>query len=267
MTSTCKSISRISAEAHKWITMQPNVGEESLTDWVLYEVSKRIKKTGYIKFNRHQEARETGADWEWWFIGNTKSLRLRVQAKKIEGVKDAYPALAYTNQYGLQIEKLIKDATTENAIPIYAFYTASHGARGTKCQRKEIDVALQGVFIAGANKLFSAHITPGRKPISPSALIADSTPLPCLFCCSIKFGVEDAVLRLRELIGQLFMTEGGQSVFDPNSGLHDNYPNYVHQILENPGQGMPEWWEDEFSRRIEGFDAVMVFDYRTGDIF
>lgn len=246
--------------------MQPNVGEESITDWVLYEVSKRIKKSGYIKFNRHQEARKTGADWEWWFIGNTKSLRLRVQAKKIEGTKDVYPALAYTNQYGLQIEKLIEDSKSVNAIPIYALYAAPQVAPNTKCRRKEVNGVSQGIFLIEANSIFSSYISPGRKVVSSASLIANSTPLPCLFCCSIKFDTEDAVLRLRKLIMHLFLPGEGKSDFGDNVGLHDEYPNYVHQILNNLDQSTPDWWEREFSRWIDGFDAVMVFDYRTNDI-
>lgn len=263
MPDSCKELLSVSKKTHKWISTQSNVGEESLTDWILYEISQRISKTGYIKFNRHQEARKTGADWEWWFIGNKKSLRLRVQAKKIEGTKDVYPSLAYTNKYGLQIEKLIDDSKSAkvNAIPIYALYTAPSGIPEVKCTGKPDSGKGEGVFISDANYLFNKYIKPGRSKITPESIIEDSNPLSCLLCCPISNG-GDPVFRLKEFISYYFTEEEGARGSNDNVGLHDNYPNYVHHIVENMDGEIPEWWEQEFSRELDEFDAVMVFDYR-----
>jgi len=52
----------------QWRREQPNVGEESLTDYLLWQVSRHLECVKYVKFTRHQEARFTGADWEWWFV-------------------------------------------------------------------------------------------------------------------------------------------------------------------------------------------------------
>jgi hypothetical protein len=142
----CKQLLIVSEKTHEWISNQSNVGEESLTDWILYEISQRINKSYYVKFNRIQEGRKTGADWEWWFIGNKKSLRLRVQAKKIEGLKDIYSSLAYVNRHGMQIEKLIEDSKNSNAIPIYALYTAPLNTPKVKCKGKPKPRNSEGIF-------------------------------------------------------------------------------------------------------------------------
>ena len=262
MPDPCKQLLSVSKKTHKWILNQPNVGEESLTDWILYEISQRIKKSGCIKFNRHEEARKTGADWEWWFIGRTKSLRLRVQAKKVEGIKDVYPSLAYTNKYGLQIEKLIQDSKTVNAIPMYALYTAPSGIPKVKCTGKPNPGKGEGVFISDANYLFNKYIRPGRSKVAPVQIIEDSNPLSCLLCCPISNG-GDTVLRLKRFLMHYFQTEDTVHENEDNVGLHDDYPNYVHYILRHIGKPIPEWWEQEFRHWIEGFNAVMVFDCRA----
>lgn len=264
MPDPCKQLLSVSKKTHKWISSQSNVGEESLTDWILYEVSQRIKNSGYIKFNRHQEARTTGADWEWWFIGKHKSLRLRVQAKKVEAAKDVYPSLAYTNKYGLQIEKLIKDSKTVNAIPMYALYTAPSGIPQVKCTGKPNPGKGEGVFLSDANYLFNKYIKPGRSKIAPVQIIEDSNPLSCLLCCPISNG-GDPVLRLKRFITHYFHTEDTINENDDNVGLHNDYPSYVHHILEHMGEQIPEWLEQEFSHQIDGFNAVMVFDCRAMD--
>jgi len=53
---------------------QPEVKEESLTDWLLFDVSQKISRITYKSFPRHEEARRTGADWEWWFLFSSFSF-------------------------------------------------------------------------------------------------------------------------------------------------------------------------------------------------
>src|SRR4051812_39766278 len=102
-TAECQAFHSTLRELATWMRKQSGVGEESLTDWLLFQLSERIPRLRYIKFTRHREARVTGADWEWWFVGLTASLGIRVQAKRL-ALGDNYPALAYSNKYGLQIE-------------------------------------------------------------------------------------------------------------------------------------------------------------------
>jgi hypothetical protein len=104
----CNAIKALSAQVHHWMTRQPAVGEESLTDWLLFEVSERLPQVRYHKFNRFEEARASGADWDWWFVGNRVSMGWRVQAKKLKKDSDNYADIARANRFGLQIEKLLE---------------------------------------------------------------------------------------------------------------------------------------------------------------
>ncbi len=80
----------LSKEVYNWLSNQPNVKEESITDWLLYSSSKRCPKIIYKAFTRNEES-NNGADWECWIIrGNNhyfKAYRFLVQAKKIYNKK------------------------------------------------------------------------------------------------------------------------------------------------------------------------------------
>ncbi len=52
---------------YNWISRQNHVKEESLTDWLLYEISQRCNCIYYQAFSRHEEA-QNGSDWEWWIL-------------------------------------------------------------------------------------------------------------------------------------------------------------------------------------------------------
>lgn len=124
MNSVCQHLQESAAYIRNWLEKQPGVKEESLTDWLLFDTATRVPNISYRAFTRHEEARETGADWEWWFVFPTKSFRFRVQAKKLSPTNDNYPELARTNRHGLQIDKLLSNSESANAIPLYAFYSA-----------------------------------------------------------------------------------------------------------------------------------------------
>src|SRR4051794_15384852 len=107
----CRSIIQASTYVADWIGRQPEVKEESITDWSLdwlaYQTNYRL---AYRLFTRHEEARTTGADFEWWILGNERAFKARVQAKRLRADTDNYPGLAHANDYGLQIVRLIENA-------------------------------------------------------------------------------------------------------------------------------------------------------------
>jgi len=84
-------------------------------------------------FGRTAKAGQTqrGADWEWWFLGPDKNLRVLVQAKKLYMASETYKALDHANTHGRQVDPLIGEASRRNAWPFYCFYNGkgSHLAR------------------------------------------------------------------------------------------------------------------------------------------
>lgn len=119
-----------SKKIYDWLNDQPNVKEESLTDWLLYYTSKQCSNLYYQEFTRRKEA-NNGADWEWWIITSRQgkeynAYRFLVQAKKLlANSRDNYPLLSYGNKNGYQIDLLIKTAKHKNAFPLYLYYSAS----------------------------------------------------------------------------------------------------------------------------------------------
>lgn len=52
MSCICKELQLLSTDIFDWIEAQPEVKEESITDWLLYELTKRCKNVIYKSFSR-----------------------------------------------------------------------------------------------------------------------------------------------------------------------------------------------------------------------
>ena len=181
MPSLCTNFQESSAYVNNWLTQQPAVKEESLTDWLLFDVSARIPNVHYHAFTRHQEARNTGADWEWWFVFRNCAVCFRVQAKKVVD-SDNYGGIARTNAHGLQIDMLLSDAHAANAILVYAFY--SDDTRPIMCNNVSSPVK-DGVFVAGGQKIYDSFIAGSRQNVGAADLLRISNPFSCFACCPL----------------------------------------------------------------------------------
>ena len=268
MTNTyCTEFKDSSEYIHNWLSKQPSVGEESITDWILFTLAESLPKLKYKKFTRHQEARTTGADWEWWIVDNNSAISMRIQAKKIIFGKDNYAGLAYTNKYGLQIEKLIKDAKRKNFIPFYALYSAPKTTQKVICGG-QLDLAeQQGVFISSAQLLFNKYIKNGKIKVEADDILSVSNPLHCLACCSMhSISSNPTTSSFYDYIEHYY----GESLREINSnskylGRHDNAPSYVTSLLETEDSEIPDLWEKEFQHQLEGFNSLVILDLRDNN--
>lgn len=261
MNNICEALQESSGFVHQWLIAQPSVKEESLTDWLLYDISRKVPSVLYHAFTRHQEAKETGADWEWWILFKRVSFCLRVQAKKVSPSKDNYPELARTNRYGLQIDMLLDGANKANAIAMYALYSSQD--LPTMCGKPSS--RHDGVFLAGASCLNKDFITGTRRRIDPTDLLSRSVPFPCIACCPLVEGL--GVVRMLNFFKKYFAFELGidsersDTIVIPR-GLHSQLPVYVSSLLEFREKGIPDWWEGEFQFRIREFNAILIYDFR-----
>ena len=262
-------VKKISLYLREWISKQPAVKEESLTDYLLFQISEQVPKVYYKAFTRHEEAKTTGADWEWWVVfANNCAYKFRIQAKK--GFPDNYPHIAHSNKYGLQIETLLKDAITTNSIPFYAFYTNETGM--VMCGRGIND---EGVYFAGANKVYSSFIQGPREKVTIQSVLAISNPLSCFFGCPLVFESDDT---FSNFIENYYDDESKVSIrkalnieHEENSneqmelGLHNTIPSYVSVLLQqgnNTESNIDSWYENEYRNSIEDLSAIMVYDAR-----
>jgi hypothetical protein len=260
MSGICKDFSESAAYVEKWLKSQQGVKEESLTDWLLYDIDVRRPDVIYKAFTRQEEARDTGADWEWWLIFPDGAVRLRVQAKKLKAANDNYPGLAHTNKYGLQIDKLIADASKVNAFPIYAFYSAK--SPSSKCSFG--GVVSCGVHLAGA-KVVEQTLLSKKCHVSEADAIALSVPLPCLVCCPLTHGVASKS-GFTEFLRRYFVSDQGDEPESYMPGHYDTLPPFISSLLGQDGD-IPDWWESEFQGEIAGIKAIVVTDLRANNSF
>lgn len=255
MSCICDQLKVLSIDIFDWIQAQTAVKEESLTDWLLYELSKRCSNVAYKAFTRHEEAKYTGADWDWIFVFSDGTVHLRVQAKKLFPVNDNYPGIARTNRYGQQITKLISSATAVSAFPIYAFYSAATtsnscggGASGSK----------NGAYLCGAH-VVDAKFVKSRVFVTDKDVLATSYPLPCIACCTYPPG--GTAQSLINQIHRYFPISDAPNSDNQLLGYSQRVPASVLSVLDN-GLKFPDWWEQEFAREFGEVSALVIVDNR-----
>lgn len=260
LTKSCEVFAESAAYVENWINKQPEVGEESITDWLLFNISEKLPNIKYKQFTRYVEGRITGADWEWWFVfSNSKSFATRVQAKKIRLNEDNFSGLAHTTQGTLQVDKLIEDARKKGMAAFYAFYTNSEAP--TLCKWKKNGF---GVYWTEANRIRTEFIQNGRKRVTDSDVLALSNPIECLFCCPLTNEKNNGLEGFKHYLETYFPTYNEQDAnsknrFD-NLGFQDT-PNHILTLLES--EEIPDWFESEFRSRIQGIKSVVIIDLRN----
>lgn len=269
--SACRTLRGLSDEVALWMLRQPNVGEETLTDFILYQSSVRDPWVRYRKFTRHQEARISGADFDWWFVGRSLSLGLRLQAKKVDAKGDHYPGLAHANKHGLQIAKLRESSRQDNLIPLYAlYYSGIPPVDKVRCKSMAGSPTVEGLYVSGASRVYDRFIAPGPNRVTAEALLGESNPLRCLVCCSLLSGPGGPLRGFARHLGEYFpesLASDAPNRADatPGPGFHSNPPSHVFAMLELPPDEAPEWWDTEFSSLSERTNAVMVWDLRGAE--
>jgi len=259
MDNDCKLLKESSLYIRNWIDKQSCVKEESLTDWLLFDISNKIRRISYKSFSRNEEAKITGADWEWWFLFKKTSYRFRVQAKKIKINGDNYSSIAYSNKYGLQIEKLISDSIDNNSIPIYSFYT--NKIDRVKCGMHILD---EGVYITGANGLNEKFIKVGRRTVHYNDILEDSIPLSCMLCCPMARRNNNGQ-DFTKFISNYFSSELTNNDSDQFIGQYKEIPVYVRSLIEISNESKSDFWEKEFESYIKNINGIMIFDNRNID--
>lgn len=261
----CTHFRDIASRVAHWMARQPSVGEESVTDWLLFETSERLPWVRYRKFTRHEESRKSGADWDWWLVSRRASLGLRVQAKKVVAGTDHYRGLAHTSRTGLQIELLLEAARQENLLAFYALYCSPRVDPAVKCGGRQGAGTDEGVFLADAGSLYASFLKAGRTRVEADALLAHSNPLSCLFCCPLVLQhgpdpVEGVHHQITQYFGEGIREAGNSNVDSP--GLSRRPPAHIASLLE--AEAVPDWWEREFASSLRNTNAVLVFDLRRG---
>ncbi|BES61133.1 DUF6615 family protein [Dysgonomonas capnocytophagoides] len=245
----CEKLRYASIYVKEWIRKQPDVYEESLTDWLLYYISDNINNITYKSFTRRHEGEVTGADWEWWFLYPHASYKFRVQAKMLE--RNNYKALNQSNRHGKQIDLLINDAIKYKFFPLYSFYTNGASSH-VRCNKNILD---EGVYLANAIELKESYVTPNITPINESEILQTTIPLSCLFCCPLVFSSFESFLE------EYFSFSANEE--NKPLGKYLEIPQYVNSILNYKYELLPLGWYADYRVEFDGVKGIMIIDNRN----
>lgn len=249
MTKACKEFRDTSEYIFNWFAAKQNVKEESFTDWFLYNLSQRLPIFKYVEFNRHEEGSISGADFDFWIIGKTSSISLRIQAKKLKRKGNHYDAIAYPSGTKSQINLLLS-SSFKPFRPFYLFY--NNDINSGRCSNH-----LSGTLLIDANEINSIFLAGGKTSVSRQDLLNISIPLECLFCCPLSGGDDQNRLSgVKSVIDTYFSQIEGE-----NTGYSNSIPDFIIDIV-NPDLN-EEQWKEKYINVIQGnIRYVAVLDLR-----
>lgn len=133
------------------------------------------------------------------------------------------------------------------------------------CQQEIND---EGVYIAGANRLYVDFVQGGKKAVKASDLFQRSLPLSCFLCCPLCRERSDGFIRF---LSHYYALEIGSQqdrdigLGDRNQipGVHRELPSYIASFIESAPGGLPDWWEREYGRYLQGINSLVVYDARS----
>lgn len=258
---------------NKWILDQPGVKEESITDWLLYELSKRCPRVYYRTFSRKEESKN-GSDWEWWFLvddindkDKVNAYRFLVQAKKLLSDRSNSSLLKYSNKKGNQIDLLTKSAQTVKAFPLYMCYSNTEPDKNQQVKNlKHINKSMlnknrDGCYLLSAYdmKMILDEATKLGTALKKEPNIRDRDVLNRSYNLSLldllfyDYSIADKVLS--------------DFITDENNGKHSlkDAPPYLVYLIDQHG-GFTDGFEREFKNQITGVVGLAIIDLREESI-
>ncbi len=267
---------------YDWLKKQPHVKEESLTDWLLYNVSEKCAHVYYQAFTRHEES-ENGCDWEWWILtqnyyGKTdyNAYRFLVQAKKLlTENRDNYPLLAYSNKNGIQVEMLKKSAEIKNALPLYMYYSAASADVNEQIRNfpwideemiRWCEGCTNGCYLTLASKIYNLLYSTPRHKLVEYDLLSQALKLSLLDRLFNESNIENVMEQFNIQLVKMDAEENVEERYRQNGvfGIKhygQGIPSYLKLFVENKGKNV-EWLQSEM--RIEDIGGLGVLDFRKG---
>lgn len=266
-----------SRKCYEWLIEQPNVKEESLTDWLLYYASKHINRIYYKAFTRNEEA-YTGSNWEWWVLTDRNygfnAYRFLVQAKKLKSNKDNYPLICYGNKNGLQIDLLIDSAKQRKAMPIYAYYSVEVPSIEQQLKNFNSDYLKQsiywcencknGVYLSIANIVKNKIFDSPRRKINAIDLLNYSLKLSMFDLLFVK---DESPDKIMDEINRFYIQDIMDGIVKMDNSIkysENTIPNYLKAFIKNNNSIEEDgWYESEFSYYFNNISGIAVIDLRS----
>jgi len=262
----CRTFEKLSSQT--WLDLRDaeqmghELGEESITDFLILALKRLHRYEMWInKFNKAQEGRTTGADWEWWFGANSRWFGMRVQAKKIDTGTLKYTGLYHTVRKGRrkQINLLLRDARRRRLYPLYCFYSYWDTRKVDlpwSCCSFPPQEELCGCTIADA---YAVRQKMRMRAITVKDLSSIWLPWVCLVCCNGYGLTEGASLpeRARNLVQQI----SDSPYVVPEIG---SAPHYVLRLQEQRPESYHSFRPEQLDF-LGDVDGILVVKERGGD--
>ena len=268
-----------SAFIYEWLLKQVHVKEESLTDWLLYDISSSNPNIYYKAFSRHEES-TNGADWEWWILtadpyykDKYNGYRFLVQATKLwPNNQDNYSLLSYGNKNGFQIDLLLNEARYRNAYPLYMFYTTTQPDITEQIKNIQFigeetlrwcEDCINGCFLSDAGSISEILFNLPRHKIFDTEVLNHSLKLSLLDKLFQDLSKSDHIFN--KLNQRLIKLGGMDSQYkDGVYGIKHSgrgIPNYLKIFVERQGQDL-SWLEREMKFEMGEIGGLAVIDLR-----
>lgn len=244
----CKKMKLIDNTLGKYIKYVPNVGEESITDWLVWKWKELNSSFNFVTNLKLEESKKkeskTGADlyMELWVVKNKVSLPIIIQAKKIfknyNSEKMFYskkilyksgkkPTSPNPDTRSYQIDLLINSAKKDSKLPLYLFYGDNTTNKYTMCNNYDwVKNISKHIFFSDAELLRKNLFTKCKTTdIKREEILNNSLPFECLFCCPITF-CTNCSMDTPNIFEQYFGSNTSDIIVNTN-----NLPNYVNEIL------------------------------------
>lgn len=256
----CPILQLASVYVRNWMERQPEVKEESVTDWFLDWTQFHCPQLAYASFTRHEEGRVTGADWEWWIVARGTALKIRVQAKRLKEAEDNYPGITHSNAHGMQIDKLIDDAEAQDALALYAFYAVGGGACNSHACANNLDPF--AVFVADAHRIRDTFVNAARQPVPKASVLQHCASLHCLFCCArAPGGLGEGLAAVVEFAG---LRDASRSAYTQRfrnvRGFHAEVPPSIRVLTEMREPDLRQRWFSDYGLEFQDVEALIVID-------
>jgi hypothetical protein len=229
----CKENRRISSVVWDFIEFVNDVGEESITDYLVWQWRKLNEKFNYLDVKKHTRQKEnkiSGADFELelWILTYEYNISFVFQAKKLlDDYGSYYSKLNYQNGKIRQVDMLIKFAKSKNRLPFYILYTQPNNATITQCPMNKIEKT--ALFMTDAHTIDSFTSVYKNRPLSKNKILEKTNPFHCMFCCPL------AIDDFKQYFKNYFPN------IDENAELFsEDIPNYVNMIANNEFQNIDE---------------------------
>jgi|GEM_PF-1304419 len=242
--SLCQMHKDIEEEVIDFNAHVQTAGEESITDYLFWRWSLANQNCSHFTakvFTKFEESRETGADFEMeiWFVNDSFSLPLAIQAKKVSSEHKAYrSAFSYPNDTKQQIQKLLSYASSNKRVPIYMLYSQS-----ALCAYSKTPDC--GIYITSALDIEKFANLPKGSALSKTKILDRCIHFYQLFCDSnqnniaTKISVQNVIETLREsLAKKSALTD--ELIEQIESCKTAVVPNYVQLILNSDQQQLNE---------------------------